>query len=171
MVSLESFSRNNPDHLAWHETMEIHELVALQSIALMKLKSSVDKIQDGMLRALYLQTIKDLEMNITELIQFYSLAPRNDDEYDRRELGTGFYAGDLLGFAKTAVRTYAAAITETATPALRETLNKHLQKTIQTHGKVFNYMYGKGMYPAYNLEKLLQNDLQNAHKALEMNYK
>lgn len=32
-----------PQHLAWHETLEIHELVAFQSISLMKLKKAYSK--------------------------------------------------------------------------------------------------------------------------------
>ncbi|MGY0694917.1 spore coat protein [Virgibacillus sp. FSP13] len=169
---MESSRKNDPKHLAWHETLEIHELVAFQSIGLMKLKKSVGDVKDNMLHNLYVQCIKDYENNIKELLQFYSLAPRDDDEeLDTRNLGNGFYAGDLLILSKTSVKTYAAAITETATPMLRETLTKHLQKAIQAHAKIFSYMYDKGLYPAYNLEKLLKNDLKNAHMALEMHYK
>lgn len=61
-------------HLAWHETLDMHELVAFQTIGLIKLKR----------------------------------------------------AGDLLGMAKTLVRNYAIAITETATPKLREVLQKQI---------------------------------------------
>lgn len=32
-------------------------------------------------------------------------------------------------------------------------------------------MYKIGLYPAYNLEKLLKNDVENATKALDMSYK
>lgn len=169
---MESSRKSRPDHLAWHETLEIHELVAFQSIGLMKLKSSVVDVKDDMLKNLYIQCIKDMENNINELVKFYALAPRDDEEEaDLRNLGNGFYAGDLLILSKTSVKTYAAAITETATPVLRETLNKHLQKAIESHAKVFSYMFEKGLYPAYDLEKLLNNDLKNAHMALEMHYK
>ncbi|GGB46826.1 spore coat protein [Virgibacillus dakarensis] len=169
---MEQSRKHRPEHLAWHETLEIHELVAFQSIGLMKLKSSVGEVKDNMLRNLYVQCIKDIENNIKELVQFYSLAPREDDEErEFRNLGTGFYAGDLLILAKTSVKNYATAITETATPMLRETLIKHLQKAIEAHANVFSYMYDKGLYPAYNLEKLLKNDLKNANMALQMHYK
>jgi len=170
MESIESSERNQPRHLAWHETLEIHELVAFQSFGLMKLKKAVGEIKDTALHKIYSQAIKDLEKNIKELLQFYSLAPRDSSEEHRIELGTGFYAGDLLGFSKTAVRNYAIAITETAMPALRDVLNKQLQKAIELHAKIFSYMYHRGLYPAYNIEKLLQNDLMNARKALEMDY-
>ncbi len=33
-------------YLAWHETLEIHELVAFQSIGLMKLKKAYPKVTD-----------------------------------------------------------------------------------------------------------------------------
>ena len=43
------------DRLAWHETLEIHELVAFQSNALMDLKMSVNKIKDAELKKLWNQ--------------------------------------------------------------------------------------------------------------------
>lgn len=39
--------------LAWHETLEIHELVASQANALMRLKMSIKKIADSQLRSIY----------------------------------------------------------------------------------------------------------------------
>jgi spore coat protein F len=164
----ESIDRQH-QHLAYHETMEIHELVAFQSNGLMKLKKSIADVQDERLRALYQRTIGDLGNNLRELLQFYSLAPRDDID-DQRELGTGFYAGDLLGLAKSSVRNYAAAITETATPQVREVLTSHLLKAIKCHADVFNYMYKNGMYPAYDLRRLLENDMKNATRAINMNY-
>ncbi|MEN1968606.1 spore coat protein [Lentibacillus sp. N15] len=169
---METSRKNRPKHLAWHETLEIHELVAFQSIGLMKLKHAVGDVKDNMLRNLYVQCIKDMENNLKELTQFYSLAPRETEgEEGFRELGNSFYAGDLLVLTKSCVKNYAASITEVATPQLRETLNQHLQKAIEAHANVFSYMFEKGEYPAYDLEKLLQNDLKNAHKALKMKYK
>lgn len=159
-----------PGHLAWHETLDMHELVAFQANGLMKLKKFYPEVKDAELRSIYEQTIKGIESNLKELLRFYSLAPREEDTDDIRSLDAGFFSGDLLGFAKTAVRSYAIAITETATPVLRETLNRQLQKAIETHATIFNYMYKRGLYPAYNLEKLLQNDVKNANKALKMRY-
>jgi spore coat protein F len=72
----------------------------------------------------------------------------------------------LLGLGKTSVRNYAIAITETATPELRMVLVKQLNGAIKMHEQVYNFMYAKGLYPSYDLEKLLQNDVKNAHKAL-----
>ncbi|SDH49037.1 spore coat protein F [Alteribacillus bidgolensis] len=77
---------------------------------------------------------------------------------------TGFYAGDLLGLAKTTVRNYAIAITETATSQLRKVLKRQLNSAIDLHARVFRFMYQRSYYPSYNLEKLLQNDVQNAYE-------
>lgn len=164
----ESWNRQ-PQHLAWHETLEIHELVAFQSIGLMKLKKSIGEVQDERLRGLYQNTIQALEANLQDLLQFYALAPRAE-VINSQDIETGFFAGDLLALAKTSVRNYAIAITETATPAVRETLTNHLQKAIQTHADVFNFMYENGMYPAYNMNQLLENDMMNARNAIEMDY-
>jgi spore coat protein F len=166
---MEETNDRKPRHLAYHETLEIHELVAFQSNGLMKLKKAIVDVQDDRLRSLYQNTIMDLEGNIRDLLQFYGMAPRADIA-NPLELGTGFYAGDLLGLAKTNVRNYAAAITETATPAVRETLTNHLQKAIKCHADVFQFMYENDMYPAYDLKKLLEHDVMNANHALEMNY-
>ena len=166
---MEESMNRQPQHLAYHETMEIHELVAFQSIGLMKLKKAIVDVQDERLRELYQRSIGDLENNLQDLLQFYSLAPRAEAN-NPLELGTGFYAGDLLVLSKTSVRNYAIAITETATPQVRETLTNHLQKAIQCHADVFNFMYENGMYPAYDLQKLLENDMDNANMAINMNY-
>lgn len=65
----------NPAHqtLVWHETLELHELVAFQSTGLMKLKNGLKAIEDNTLKNIYLQTINELEMNLKELLQFFSL--------------------------------------------------------------------------------------------------
>src|SRR5688572_7677675 len=104
-----------PNHLAWHETMELHELVVFQAIGLMKLKKFIGEVKDPALRRLYAETIRGLETNLRELLEFYQLAPREEEELERN-LDSGFFSGDLLAFAKTAVRNYSIAITETATP-------------------------------------------------------
>lgn len=157
--------------LAWHETLEIHELVAAQSNGLMKLKMSISKIKDHELKNVYKKTIEDMELNVKELLPFYPAAPIYDNREEVRQKDAGFYAGDLLGFCKATVRNYAIAITETATPTLRKTFIKQLLRAIECHARIFNYMYKKGLYPAYHLDQLLSNDLKNAKKALSMKYK
>ncbi|MCD8501504.1 MAG: spore coat protein [Bacillaceae bacterium] len=154
----------SPKHLAWHETLEIHELVAFQSIGLIKLKSSYRKIDCATLKGIYKDAIDGISANIRELLEFYGMAPTAMRE-DRNEDST-FYAGDLLALAKSSVRNYAIALTETATPELRKVLTKQLTKSIDLHANVFNYMQQRNDYPAYSLRKLLENDVNLANKAL-----
>ncbi|WP_077211721.1 spore coat protein [Bacillus dakarensis] len=160
---------NRPNTLAWHETLELHELMAFQSIGLMKLKKAYRHISDVELRGIYEKAIQGLTSNINELIQFYPAAPGYDNRNEVRN-DRAFYAGDLLGFCKASVRNYAIAITETATPALRKVLTNQLLKAIQLHERVYNYMYKNGYYPSYDLSQLLNNDLKIAQQALSMNY-
>lgn len=163
-------STEDRNTLAWHETLEIHELVASQANGLMKLKMGVGKINDPDLKNLYRRGIQDLETNIRELIKFYPSAPIQPAREEERQDLTPFYAGDLLVFSKTSVRNYSIAITETATPALRRTLTNQLLRAIKMHEGIFNYMYSKGYYPSYDLARLLRNDLRNAERALSMRY-
>lgn len=154
-------------HLAWHETMELHELTAFQSNGLMDLKMCLPHVKDPQLHNLYSEVIQATETNLKELLPFYSLAPtgyRMGAEMDM----TSFYAAHLLIFTKTTVRNYAIAITETATPALREVFKKQLNQAIDLHAKVFNYLYERGFYPAYDLQALLKGDVANAQKALSL---
>lgn len=66
-----------PEHLAWHETLEIHELVAFQAIGLMKLKKTLPEIDCPELRNLYQQTINGISQNIRELLEFYPIGPKS----------------------------------------------------------------------------------------------
>jgi spore coat protein F len=154
-------------HLAWHETMETHELVAFQANHLMAFKMHIPNVMEPALRGLYAEAIHGLEQNVRELLPFYPFAPVQTRAVSPGDL-TAFYAGHLLGFAKTAVRNYAIAITETATPSLRETFTRQLIRAIELHGKIFYFMLGHGLYPAYNLDQLLANDVKMAQKALSM---
>ncbi|GGE14351.1 spore coat protein F [Marinithermofilum abyssi] len=157
--------------LAWHETLDMHELVAFQSVGLIKLKKSIRKVKDPALKKLYAFAIQALTNNLRELLAFYPAAPHVADEVQVEDHGDiSFYAGDLLGLAKTSVRNYSIAITETATPVLREVLAKQLIAGIQLHGMVFYYMLQRGLYPAYDLNQLLNGDVRNATNALSMPY-
>ncbi|WP_202081581.1 spore coat protein [Caldalkalibacillus salinus] len=155
-------------HLAWHETLELHELLAFQSVGVFKLKNSIAQVRDPQLRQLYQAAIQAMSQNLQELLPFVSLAPRQDERHKFDD--TGFFAGDLLALAKTLVRNYAIAITETATPQLREVLTKQLLGAIQLHEQAFLYMCERSYYPAYDLEALLANDVKNATMALELPY-
>jgi spore coat protein F len=157
------------NHLAWHETLDLHELVAFQSIGVFKLKKGLKEVKDPALRTLYVTTIQAMESNLHELLQFYPLAPSESRKGKPLPEG-GFFAGDLLMLAKTTVRNYAIAITETATPALRAVLVKQINAAIGIHAAVFNYMYERDLYPSYNLEQLLANDVNLARTAMQMPY-
>lgn len=141
-----------PSHFAWHETLELHELVTCQSGSLMKLKKAVRNISDPELKELYMHSIQALENNLRELLHFYPATPRVRSEPHKEAGGTAFHAGDLSTLAKTSVRNYPTAITETATPALRQVLTKQLMVAVQWHGKVFYYMHKRSLYPACHLD-------------------
>src|SRR4051794_32807032 len=112
--------------LAWHETMELHEIVALQSHGLMKLKMSLKKVNDPELKELYNKCIYELETNLKELLKFYPSAQGYQGRAADAREDVSFYASDLLAFSKELVRCLAAAVTETATPALRKTFTNQL---------------------------------------------
>ncbi|MBA4494792.1 spore coat protein [Paenactinomyces guangxiensis] len=161
---------NYEGRLAWHETLELHELVAFQSSSLIQLKRTIRSIEDPELRSIYRQSIRTLEKNISELLRFYPSAPSvsHSDSYEEQE--NIRFAGTLLGMTKSLIRNYALAITETATPALRDTFTRQLNRSIPLHAQAFNYLYRKGAYPAYNLEELLANDRRSAAQALRIRY-
>lgn len=154
--------------LAWHETLELHELTAAQTHALTKLKKAYRKITNPELQKIYKHAIVSLESNLRELLQFFPAAPIKQER--AVDQNTAFYAGDLLSFSKSAVRNYAAALTETATPALRKVLTKQLLGAIQLHEMIFSFMERNGLYPAYNLPELLAGDEKKAKKAISMDY-
>ncbi|PYI50787.1 spore coat protein [Paenibacillus flagellatus] len=154
--------------LAWHETLDMHELVAFQTVSLIELKRAIRQVQDQELRNLYAQTIQVLDGNLRELLAFYPNAPIPPGHRDQKDPATGFFAGNLLGMAKTLVRSYAIAITETATPSLREVLTRQINVAIRLHASVYYFMYERSYYPSYDLEKLLANDVRNAQTALSM---
>ncbi len=77
-------------------------------------------------------------------------------------------ATDLLLSAKSGVRTYAVALTETATPEVRKVLKKQLDEAIELHEKIAQYMIDNEMYHAYDVEEQVNHDLKKADKALEL---
>ncbi|MBU9712855.1 spore coat protein [Evansella tamaricis] len=156
------------EHLAWHETLEIHELVAFQANGLMKVKMSFPDIRNVELKKIYQKAIKGMSKNLQELLEFFPDMPRDESRGETDRNLTPFYAGDLLGLAKATVRNYAIAITETATPEVRKVLKKQLNDCIDLHAQIFEFMEKSNYYPAYNLEELLANDMKNAKKALSM---
>lgn len=156
--------------LSWHETLEIHELVSFQAIGLMKLKMAFRKVPEGELKVIYQKAIKDIEKNLNELVEYYPSSPISPGSREPVGSEIAFYAGDLLVLLKTAVRNYGIAITETATPELRKVLVNQMYRVINGHERIFLYMLQHGYYPSYDLGQLLQNDLNNVQKAVNMKY-
>ncbi len=156
-----------PKHLAWHETLEMHELVGFQAANLVAFKKKLPSLSDPGLAALYKETIAAVETNLKELLAFYPQAPVAEHRKDMPEL-LGPESAQLLGFTKTAVRSYAIAITESATPQLKATFQKHLLGAIALHTKVFEFAYERGLYPAYNLTELLASDVKKAQMAISL---
>ncbi|SHF86279.1 spore coat protein [Ornithinibacillus halophilus] len=77
-------------------------------------------------------------------------------------------ATDILIAAKSEVRNYALAITETASPAVRETLTKQLDEAIDFHEQMTNYMIDNGYYYPNDTKKQLELNLKTADTALNL---
>lgn len=77
-----------------------------------------------------------------DLLQFYPLTPKTgrDDDVTSDDASAAA-ARELLIFAKSSIKNYAGAITETATPSLRKVFRKHLNGAIDTRAKIFHYLY------------------------------
>lgn len=77
-------------------------------------------------------------------------------------------ATDLLLSAKTGVRTYAMAVTETISPEIRATLTQQLEQNINVFEQVSNYMVEQGWYQPWNVDAQLEMDLTQANTALNL---
>lgn len=77
-------------------------------------------------------------------------------------------ASDFLIAAKSGVRNYAMALTETASPQVRDVLRRHLNDAINTHERITNYMMSKGYYQAYNPQQQIVADMEAAESVMDM---
>lgn len=77
-------------------------------------------------------------------------------------------AMDLLISAKSGVRNYAMALTETGTPEIKATLTKQLEEAIDLHEKISTYMIEQGWYHPWNVVEQIQLDQQNIQTALDL---
>jgi len=57
-----------PTHLAPHETLELHELIAYKNVGLFKLKLMCGMVCDPALKQLYMKAIHATECDIRELM-------------------------------------------------------------------------------------------------------
>jgi len=155
--------------LAWHETLELHEILAASTYYLFKLKSHLKQIKDKELKELYLTSIEKLENQIRDLLKFMSNITIGDRDTEEK-YASEMFAEDLLSASKTLIKMYAHAITETATSELREIFVKHLLSVIDWHTNIFNFISKKGQYSAYKINDLIQNDVKKAIDVLNMPY-
>lgn len=72
---------------------------------------------------------------------------------------------DLLNSAKSGIKLYAVACTESSTPEAKAILIKHLHEAIDTHARVTEYMMERGWYRPYALNEQIQLDMKNAETA------
>ena len=77
-------------------------------------------------------------------------------------------AMDLLISAKSGVRNYAMALTETGTPEIKATLARQLEEAIDFHEKISAYMIERGWYHPWNVDEQLKLDQQNIQTALNL---
>lgn len=77
-------------------------------------------------------------------------------------------ATDFLISAKSAVRNYSIALTETTSQNVRTVLREQLSDAITTHETISNYMMKKGYYNAYNLNEQYKVDMQTTETALNL---
>jgi similar to spore coat protein len=77
-------------------------------------------------------------------------------------------ANDFLIAAKTGIRNYAVAITETASPELKKVLAKHLEEAVLLHSQISDYMISKGYYHPYDIKEQFRLDLANSQTALNL---
>lgn len=84
------------------------------------------------------------------------------------KLSDQIIASDLLISAKSAIRNYAIAITETTSQEVRTALRKQLSDAIASHEKIANYMMNNGYYDAYDLKEQYKVDFTAAETALNL---
>lgn len=77
-------------------------------------------------------------------------------------------AMDLLIAAKSGIRNYAFAVTESGTPEVKEVLTRHLVEALDMHEQISSYMVEKGWYHAWDMNKQINVDLDNINTALNL---
>lgn len=77
-------------------------------------------------------------------------------------------ATDLLISAKSGIRNYAMAITETGNPEIKEIISRHLDEALDMHEIISSYMIEKGWYHAWDTNEQINLNLQNINTAIEL---
>ena len=73
-------------------------------------------------------------------------------------------ATDLLNAVKTSIKESAVALTETATPEVHRTLEQQLSQSLRFHEQVTQYMMQKGWYKPYDVQQMVQSDVQQSQQ-------
>lgn len=71
-------------------------------------------------------------------------------------------ATDLLNAVKTSIKEAAIALTETVTPEVHRTLEQQLSQSLRFHEQVTQYMMQKGWYKPYDVQQMVQSDIQQS---------
>jgi similar to spore coat protein len=88
--------------------------------------------------------------------------------HQTNEMSDQAIATEFLITAKSGIKSYAAAISETATPELKSTLRDQLNRAIQTHGQISTYMISKGFYHPHDVQEQIKLDLTATQAVLGM---
>ncbi|ADK15018.1 MULTISPECIES: spore coat protein [Clostridium] len=77
-------------------------------------------------------------------------------------------ATDFLIAAKSGIRNYSIAITETISEDVKEVLKKQLEDSIQTYETITDYMMKNGYYHPYNMDEQFKVDMKTTNTALNL---
>lgn len=75
---------------------------------------------------------------------------------------------DLLNTAKSGVRNYAMALTESGTPEIKQALSQQLEDAIAFHERVSAYAIDRGWYLPWDIQTQVGLELQNIETALQV---
>ncbi|MDF2513672.1 MAG: yraD [Herbinix sp.] len=77
-------------------------------------------------------------------------------------------ATDFLISAKSAVKSYSIALTETTSPEVRTVLRTQLGDALASLDSISNYMIDKGYNDVYDLNQQFKVDIQTTETALKL---
>lgn len=83
-------------------------------------------------------------------------------------LADSAFALQFLLNAKTGVRNYAAALTETASPEVRTLLRRHLAEALALHRELAALMMKKGWFHPYQLNEQFELDMKSSNTVMKI---
>jgi similar to spore coat protein len=78
-------------------------------------------------------------------------------------------ASDFLMASKSAIKNYAAALTETTTIEVKNALHKQLEDAINSHERISTFMMNKGYYNAYDPQAQMSMDREASDTVMKIN--